>query len=366
MSASNRFIFALVIVAIFATFVGAIGFVRQAWINEIALHQDKLTAIGASTAFNAAAAIEFQQTDAAQYLLDELDHFPQVAAATLFDIAGNPVATHARSNTAEEFTVPSTYGPRMTENGIVEVAIPVRSNKDIVGIMVLRGQQPSFFSVLQQFSVPLLGMVLVLCLGTLTIGQQYQNRIVAQSDALADTLRRLADEPDTSERILLSSDDEFAEVSYELNRLLEKLDYSNQDPHVMAGAPAMLGVLYLNDEGGVDFCDIGATAILGSSSSKVVGKHLAEFLSPLDGSMIERILRDVTRTGKAISFRASVTTAMGSTTPLHVSIRSLSVQDRIVFHLAMTDLYPSTKTDSTPTDRTQLGVQSEKFRRDIA
>ncbi|MFT5525806.1 MAG: methyl-accepting chemotaxis protein [Pirellulaceae bacterium] len=360
-SASNRFILALVGIAIFATIFGGVGFVRQAWMNEMEIRQAELVAIGSSIAFSAPAVIEFQQMDAAQLLLDELGEFPQILAATLFDITGKSLANHTTATAMEPLEVPSNYGARTTKNGNCEVASPVRSGTEIVGIIVLRGQQPSFLSVLQQFSVPLLGMVLVLSLGALTVGQQFQNRIIVQSSALAETLRRLADEPDTSHRILLSDDDEFAEVSYELNRLLEKLDYSNQDPHVRSNAPAMLGVMYLSNEGIIDFCDIGATAILERSTAKVVGQHAAEFLSQLDGEMIERILRDVERTGRAYSFRASVVSTIGSTTPLHVSIRSIAVKDRTMFHLAMTNLHSGVDFDPN-----SLRVQPEIFRRDVA
>ncbi len=201
-------------------------------VNDVALLRaskaQNIRGLAGFLATHSARPLQQRQQAPLEDTLTALRERPDIVAACVFDGDGRPLAAYHREAPAELPPVPPPYlGHHFTDDGFLDVALPVVAQGGAVGRVYLRatvgdlhGQIHRFISVAAGVMIASLGVAIL-------IGWQLQRFITEPILNLALTIRRIKEEGDYSIRVKRPSDDEIGALYDEFNAMLLRIDLAD-------------------------------------------------------------------------------------------------------------------------------------------
>jgi PAS domain S-box-containing protein len=210
-------------------------------VNEIRVKQREtvaqLSALAEITALNSSAALTFGDRSAAEETLRALRVEPKVSAARIYDRDKGPFASYVRAQAgiadpkehAAAASDASDASPNATPGhswGVLDVVLrqPVKVDKEVVGMLVLRGDlRPMWANLMHEFA--LLGVAILGCFSVaLVLASRFNGFISNPIFSLIRTATAVSREKNYAMRATKQSDDELGVLTDKFNEMLSEIE----------------------------------------------------------------------------------------------------------------------------------------------
>ena len=175
------------------------------------------------------AALEFDETSAAEEMLGELANQRQIKWAVVFR---NGVRFAQYQNRAEKSTLPtqppSEIGAIFTSQGLL-LSRDIRWKGDRIGLIYLCADTSELQSRLWEYAAILLAVFVASSLVGLVMASRLQRAIVIPVQRLADTSRVIAERQDYSTRVEPSGRDELGRLTEAFNQMLNRIQMQDAE-----------------------------------------------------------------------------------------------------------------------------------------
>ncbi|WP_182867926.1 ATP-binding protein [Rhodopirellula sp. JC639] len=190
----------------------------------------QLTAIAETLGTNSTAAIAFRQQDAAEELLAAVKRRPTITTACILDSDQNVFAIYRRGGVDHRSTDrslpsgrPITGGAHYSDDGFLEVAVPIIDDGNRLGTLILR---ETTADLKQARRAHLLAAAVVLAL-SIIIGvfaiSHLQESVTAPILRLASTAKKISQTDDCSIRVYHDGEDEIGVLYRQFNDMLDRV-----------------------------------------------------------------------------------------------------------------------------------------------
>lgn len=209
-----------------ALLIACIAFV----INDVALTRQskvrQLTASAELVASNSTAALSFEQSEAAEELLNSLSKINTIRYARLVTSDGETLASYSAGKLPkmDKSSVEITHGHRFTDDGLLEIIVPVVEEEENLGALYL---QASMADLRQRIirNVWIAGTIMALCLlVAMAITFQLQKLLSDPILNLATFATKVSTDGDYSRRVQSNSSGELDTLYQCFNRMLEEIE----------------------------------------------------------------------------------------------------------------------------------------------
>ena len=189
----------------------------------------QLNATAKLLAYNSTAALSFEQSDAAEELLDSLSSIETVCYARLVNIDGEPLASYSRSESEDrdDRTLELEYGHRFSDRGVLEIVVPVQEAGEILGSLYV---ESSLNDLWQQVYRNIYRAVLFVALSlivSIVVTNRFQKAISEPILKLANAAKKVTSEGDYSVRVSGETSGELAALYRCFNEMLGDIERAN-------------------------------------------------------------------------------------------------------------------------------------------
>ncbi len=196
---------------------------------------EELSTLGAIIAQNSAAALVFNDADAAQDTLASLNAAPNIIHAKLYDLKGNIFASYAQqhqpTNTDTEFSTAKmdlneiskeALQPQV-KNGYVELSLPVVTDGEIIGLLHLIDNQSLLAKRMSKNYILLIYVTIFVCFATITLFLLLTYTISSPLQKLITAMQYVTAQKDYSIRVEKNNADEFGQLADSFNQMLGEI-----------------------------------------------------------------------------------------------------------------------------------------------
>jgi signal transduction histidine kinase/DNA-binding response OmpR family regulator len=182
----------------------------------------------AMLAFNSTGVLSFQDVHAARQLLASLQSQPTVEFACLYDGSGRVLATYPAASGLVAPPPEAAADCHFTDGGYVEIFYPVVDRGERIGTFFLRANTDDVQQQMRQYVKILLCVVFVALSVSMLLGVRLQRTISRPILNLAGAAARISSHGDYAIRVEESSHDELGTLCAEFNRMLDRVETSDQ------------------------------------------------------------------------------------------------------------------------------------------
>ncbi len=209
-----------------ALLIACVAFV----INDVALTRQskvkQLTASAELVASNSTAALSFEQSEAAEELLSSLSKISTIRYAQLLTSEGESLASYCTENLEgmDEINIQMKPGHRFTDEGFLEIMVPVVEEEEILGTFFLQASMDDLRKRVVR-NIWIAGTIMALCLCVaMAITFQLQKVVSGPILNLATFATEVSTDGDYSRRVESNSSGEMDTLYQCFNRMLEEIE----------------------------------------------------------------------------------------------------------------------------------------------
>lgn len=189
---------------------------------------EQIRAIAQVLAENSTAAVSFEQSDAAQQLLESLARQPEIVNAVIVDTEGKIFAQFSRSPESAWTKAPSVSDQATFKGNMLDVQVPIMEFDQPIGRLIIRADASDIFTSVVRFIVA----SILLCIAVLAVGiwltARLQRSISGPIMNLASMAQEVSSRRDYSLRIQNTFGGEIGILCRHFNEMLEQIETAHK------------------------------------------------------------------------------------------------------------------------------------------
>ncbi len=180
-------------------------------------------------AFNSSGVLAFQDSDAAEELLDSLRMFPSVESAFLVNQDKEVFASYPADRAPDLSTYSGSATHEFTENGYLLIRQTVLDGNEPIGLLVLQANLDNFYVALRDYILIVAGVMSLSLALSAFLSLKLQQAISIPIAKLVNAAKRVTEQKDYSTRVHWQSENELGHLCATFDRMLDEIQSSKND-----------------------------------------------------------------------------------------------------------------------------------------